>query len=127
MLDPRSGEVLALASNPTFNASPLANPATASATWQDLNADKSHPLLPRATQGLYVPGSIMKIVTEMAGLDSGAITPSTTFKQQPAAEQTVSEQTIKTHVGRILMKLHLPETDDMHRRVLAVLTFLDAR
>ena len=88
MLDPRTGEVLALASNPTFNASPLANPATASATWQNLNADKSHPLLPRATQGLYVPGSIMKIVTEMAGLDSGAITPSTTFKQQPAAEQT---------------------------------------
>ena len=39
----------------------------------------------------------------------------------------MSEGTVEKHVRSILMKLHLPETDDMHRRVLAVLTFLDAR
>ena len=73
MIDPRTGEVLALASNPTFDASPLANPATAAKTWAALNADKSRPLLPRATLGTYVPGSVMKIVTAIAGLSSGAL------------------------------------------------------
>jgi serine/threonine-protein kinase PknK len=39
----------------------------------------------------------------------------------------VTEGTVEKHVGSILMKLRLPEADDMHRRVLAVLTFLNAR
>jgi peptidoglycan glycosyltransferase len=88
MLDPRTGEVLALASTPTFNASALTNPATAAATWKTLNADRADPLLPRATQGLFVPGSVMKIVTAIAAFRSGSITQDTTYKQQPAAEKT---------------------------------------
>ena len=88
MLDPATGEVLALASTPTFNASAIANPATATATMTALQANKDLPLLPRATLGQYVPGSVLKILTAIAGLDSGAITPSTTYPQQPAAEKT---------------------------------------
>ena len=42
-------------------------------------------------------------------------------------ELWVTGGTVEKHVRSILMKLRLPETDDMHRRVLAVLTFLDAR
>jgi serine/threonine-protein kinase PknK len=38
----------------------------------------------------------------------------------------VTEGTVEKHVHSILIKLHLPETDDDHRRVLAVITFLDA-
>jgi penicillin-binding protein A len=87
MMDPSTGEILAMASTPTYNASAIADPSTAAATMASLNADKSLPLLPRATLGQYVPGSVLKIVTAIAGLDSGAITPGTTYAQQPAAEK----------------------------------------
>jgi DNA-binding NarL/FixJ family response regulator len=43
-----------------------------------------------------------------------------------ARELWVTEGTIEKHVRSILTKLHLPETDETHRRVLAVLTFLEA-
>lgn len=44
-----------------------------------------------------------------------------------ASELWVTEGTVEKHVRSILMKLQLPESDDTHRRVLAVLTFLGAR
>ncbi len=88
MLDPRTGQVLAMASSPTFNASAIANPNTATAAFNALLADSRNPLLNRATQGLYVPGSVFKIVTAVAGLGSGSITPATTYAQQPGAEKT---------------------------------------
>ena len=87
MLDPRTGEVLALASTPTFDASAITDPATAEATFEALLDDPAEPLLPRATLGRYVPGSVFKIVTAVAGLGSGAVSPSTTYKEQPAAEK----------------------------------------
>ena len=42
-------------------------------------------------------------------------------------ELYVTEGTVEKHVRSILLKLHLPESDEVHRRVLAVLTFLGAR
>jgi peptidoglycan glycosyltransferase len=88
MLDPKTGDVLALASTPTYDASAIADPATARTTFEALQADPTQPLLPRATLGRYVPGSVFKIVTAVAGLGSRAITPATTFKQQPGSETT---------------------------------------
>jgi peptidoglycan glycosyltransferase len=87
MLDPKTGEVLALASTPTYDASTISNPTTAKAAFTALQADPAQPLLPRATLGRYVPGSVFKIVTAIAGLGSGKITPDTTYKQQPASEK----------------------------------------
>jgi peptidoglycan glycosyltransferase len=86
MLNPRNGEVLALASTPTFNASAVANPETSAQTFDRLLADERSPLLPRATSGLYVPGSVFKIVTAVAALGSGAVSPDTTYEDQPRAE-----------------------------------------
>jgi peptidoglycan glycosyltransferase len=87
MLDPRTGEVLALASTPTYAASRLANPETAAETFEALRDNPAQPLLPRATLGRYVPGSVFKIVTAIAGLGSGAVTPDTTYPEQPKAEK----------------------------------------
>jgi penicillin-binding protein A len=87
LLEPSTGEVLALASTPTYDASSIADPDRAAETFAGLRDDDTRPLLPRATLGRYVPGSVFKIVTAAAALDSGAVTPSTTFEEQPAAEE----------------------------------------
>jgi peptidoglycan glycosyltransferase len=87
MIEPSTGEVLALASTPIFDANALANPATSARTMAQLLEHPRRPLLPRATQGRYVPGSVFKIVTALAALDTGAVTPDTTFDQQPGAER----------------------------------------
>ena len=73
MLDPRDGEVLALASTPTYDASAITDPVTADEAFAALRDDEDQPLLPRATLGRYVPGSVFKIVTAIAGLGSGAV------------------------------------------------------
>jgi peptidoglycan glycosyltransferase len=87
MLDPTTGEVYVLASTPTFDASLITGPdgAAAAAAFEALQGSDRQPLLPRATLGRYVPGSIFKIVTAVAGLGSGAITPETTFEEQAEA------------------------------------------
>jgi peptidoglycan glycosyltransferase len=86
MLNPRNGEVLVLASTPTYNASDVANPRTSENTFDRLRADDRSPLLPRATSGQYVPGSVFKIVTSIAALGSGAVSPDTTYADQPGSE-----------------------------------------
>jgi penicillin-binding protein A len=90
MLDPRTGEVLAMASTPTYDASAIADPVatTSKAAFAAVSKDPATPLLDRAVQGRYVPGSVFKIVTSIAALGSGAITPDTTFARQPAAEKS---------------------------------------
>jgi penicillin-binding protein A len=107
MLDPSTGEVLALASTPTYDASAVADPDTARKAFANLQDDPSQPLLPRATQGRYVPGSVFKIVTAIAGLGSGAITPTTTYAQQPKSEKNgLLVSGFRVRDG------HHPQTDD---------------
>jgi peptidoglycan glycosyltransferase len=100
-LDPATGEVLALTSSPTFDATAISgDPAAAEAPWLALQADPNLPLVNRATTGVYVPGSVMKVVTAAIALDDGAITPDTTFPTQPQEEVTgfvVNGFTIREH------------------------------
>lgn len=76
-LDPRNGQILALASKPAFDPNAFV-PRLASATWRALSTDPYTPLHNRATQGQYPPGSVFKIVTALAALAEGVITPQTT-------------------------------------------------
>ena len=73
-IEPQTGRVRVLASNPPYD------PNRIPFDLRELNADStSTPLLDRATQGQYPPGSTFKVVTAAAGLDSGTITPETTI------------------------------------------------
>jgi len=67
-----SGEVLALASRPSFNPADFIK-GIDSKTWSELVNDKSSPLLNRSTQGLYAPGSVFKMVPSVAALNEGII------------------------------------------------------
>lgn len=87
-LEPATGRILAFASSPTYNPNPLADPSTAASAMDRLRKDPAAPLLDRAAQGLYVPGSIFKLVTGMAALDDGAVTSRTTYPDQPKEEKT---------------------------------------
>src|SRR6187397_29122 len=76
MLDPRNGEILALASVPTFDPNDFAS-GIAAKTWNALMTDPLRPLSNRAIQGRYSPGSTFKIAVAVAGLEEGVITPET--------------------------------------------------
>ncbi|MDQ2648997.1 MAG: penicillin-binding transpeptidase domain-containing protein [Actinomycetota bacterium] len=76
-LDPRTGEILAMVSYPTFDPNVLADHDTAAATAAQtaLDADPEKPRLARSYQDRFFPGSTFKVVTGTAGLSSGKVTP----------------------------------------------------
>jgi len=77
-LDPRTGEMLALASYPTFDPNKFINRFT-SEEWLSLVNSPEFPLENRAIRGLYAPGSIFKLTMALGALDKGLITDRTTF------------------------------------------------
>jgi penicillin-binding protein 2 len=74
VMDPRNGDVLALVSNPSFPVERFTGPIDR-ATWLSLVEDPARPLLNRAIQGEYAPGSLFKIVVAAAALQSQVFTP----------------------------------------------------
>ena len=80
VIDPRNGEVLALASRPTFDPNIFGLPKKQfQKIWLQLNRDAKHPLINRAVTSRFPPGSTFKMITASAGLQQGTITPSTTY------------------------------------------------
>ena len=69
-IDPRDGAVLALASAPTYDPNDFV-PFVSAKRYRELVDDENHPLMNRATAGLYAPGSTFKPVTALAALRSG--------------------------------------------------------
>ncbi|MGH2657284.1 MAG: peptidoglycan D,D-transpeptidase FtsI family protein [Actinomycetota bacterium] len=73
-IDPRSGEVLALVSNPTYDPNPLAShePDEVRRAYRQLRPQEpDSPLVSRATDTFFPPGSSFKVVTAAAALESG--------------------------------------------------------
>ena len=69
----KTGEVLALASYPDYNPQSFVN-GISTEEWNSYSNNKSYPLMNKTIQSAYEPGSIFKMVTAMAGLESGNIT-----------------------------------------------------
>ncbi len=78
VLDVRNGQVLAMVSRPTFDQLDFVR-GLSPEKWRALVNDPLHPLDNRAISGQYPPGSTFKVVTAIAGLMEGVITPETTF------------------------------------------------
>ncbi|MDY3014275.1 MAG: penicillin-binding transpeptidase domain-containing protein [Evtepia sp.] len=98
-LDVRDGGVLAMVSQPGYD------PSAFSADYEALAADQRHPLMNRAVQGLYAPGSTFKLVTAAAALEEGYLTPDTqildtgryTYYEDPQPQCWLYRQEGKTH------------------------------
>ena len=73
VMNVKTGEVLAMASYPDYNPQSFAD-GISSEEWNKYSNNEAHPLLNKTMQSAYEPGSIFKMVTAIAGLESGSIT-----------------------------------------------------
>ena len=70
-MDPHTGEILAMVSRPTFDPNQFAVRLTRS-YWSQIISDPNHPLMNKAIQAQYAPGSTFKIIMSLAGLEENA-------------------------------------------------------
>lgn len=78
VLDPRNGDVLALASSPGYDPNAFV-PRIAAEEWDRLSRDRRKPLINRAIGEIYPPGSIFKPVVAIAALENHRATAATVF------------------------------------------------
>lgn len=78
VMDVRNGDILAMASNPGFDPNDFI-PGIHAARWSELSNDPKKPLFQRAYREVYPPASTFKIVTALGALESGTITPSSSY------------------------------------------------
>ena len=90
-MDPNTGEILALASNPTFNPGIYTGRVQKSELKKLSDPAANHPTLDRAVSGLYPPGSTFKPVTALAALETGLLSPDEVIQCTP--KEVVDGQT----------------------------------
>lgn len=77
-MDLANGDILAMASTPVFDPAKIIA-GISPQDWQSIRDADGDPLTLKAIRGLYPPGSTFKIVTALAGLEAGVVTPETVF------------------------------------------------
>lgn len=85
IVDPNTGDILALASWPTYDPN-LFVPSISAEKFKALQDDPNIPLLPRAFRSSYPPGSTFKIAVGIAALESGSVRPDDTYECVPSIE-----------------------------------------
>ncbi len=77
-IEPKTGEILAMISAPTYDPNLLTG-AKFGNNYVQLNQDDSNPLFNRPIMAMYPPGSIFKVVQSLIGLQMGVLNPNTTY------------------------------------------------
>jgi len=101
-LDPKTGQILAMVSTPSFDPNRLSshNTKEVAAAYEELNADEGRPMENRAISGrLYPPGSVFKLVTAAAALESGEWTAESVIDAPVELELPQTTSTIKNYGG----------------------------
>lgn len=101
-IDPTTGAILAMVSKPTFDPNLLASHDTNAviSAYNQLDADPSSPLDNRAIGGaLYHPGSVFKVLTTAAAIDSGAYTPESMIANPPTLRLPLSDSVVSNAEG----------------------------
>ena len=83
-MDPKTGEVLALASNPTFDPRIYVGRVEPETLERLADPRANHPTLNRAIAGLYPPGSTFKPITALAAMQEGFLSPTETIQCEPS-------------------------------------------
>ena len=102
VLNPKTGEILAMVSKPSYDPNNLTK------IWADLNKDKTYPLMNRATSGLYPPGSTFKTITALAALENMKDINSRTFIDNGKLVFN-SKASLSNFGGEVLGKLSFKE------------------
>jgi penicillin-binding protein 2 len=104
--DPKNGTIIALATDPDYNPEDFVGGISEANYAAYSNPAANQPLLDRAIQGEYAPGSTFKLVTATAGLDYGLITPTSPFDDTGSIK--IGNQTFTNNDGEALGVITLP-------------------
>ncbi|MDL5054262.1 penicillin-binding transpeptidase domain-containing protein [Oscillatoria laete-virens NRMC-F 0139] len=99
IMDIKTGEIVALASFPTFNPNDFV-PSVPAELWRELSANPDRPLVNKAFQEHYPPGSVFKVVTTMAAMKEGVFDPDYTYYAQGGYNAGGVYFTFKKEFGR---------------------------
>ena len=99
-IDPSTGDVLALFAEPSYDPNLLASqdPKVVRESWDELNADPDKPLVSRASDELFPPGSTFKLVTASAALQNG-FGPTSTWPNPRALDLPLTDETLENFGG----------------------------
>jgi len=121
-IDPLTGGVLAMVSTPGFDTNLFVNGISTS-NYSALRDSPDVPLFNRAVQGQYPPGSTVKPLMSMAGLESGLVTPETTVPDPgwyslPGDKRRYRDWILRVrgtgHAPRVDMKMAIAESCDVY-------------
>jgi peptidoglycan glycosyltransferase len=101
LLDVKTGGILAMYSNPSYDPNPFVvhNNQIAQAAFTSVQQNPDHPALPRSYRERYPPGSSFKTVTASVALEDGVATPNSTFPVRTELTLPQSTNTLKNFGG----------------------------